>query len=218
MSYSGYHIRQCKSAECSLRYPIVDGHPFGVSCPNCGSETEEVFAKQLYPELGTTPTPSKRLVVDALLDNVRSAWNVGSILRSAEGLGVHHLYLCGITPAPENKKVAKTSLGAEKTLSWSKHNNGVATAIELKKRGLRLWVLERDERSISIQQFPDIRFDEPIVLVVGNEISGIDPGILDICEQTVHIPMVGRKRSFNVAVAFGIAMYTLTLGSQGGLT
>ncbi len=212
MPASGYSIRQCKRADCSLRYPIVEGHPFGISCPNCGSETNEVLDKALYPEPENIPISRTRFTVDTLLDNVRSAWNVGSILRSAEGLGVHHLYLCGITPAPENTKVAKTSLGAEKTLSWSRHTNGVNTAIELKNSGLCLWALERDERSIAIQQVLDLRNEKPIVLVVGNEISGVDPGILELCEQTVHIPMVGRKRSFNVAVAYGIAVHTIMYG------
>jgi tRNA G18 (ribose-2'-O)-methylase SpoU len=72
--------------------------------------------------------------------------------------------------------------------------------------------LERDERSIAIQQLLDLRNEKPIVLVVGNEISGVDPGILELCEQTVHIPMAGQKRSFNVAVAYGIAVYTIMFG------
>lgn len=209
---SGYSIRQCQNADCSLRYPIVEGHSFGISCPNCGSETEEVLAKVLCPELEDNPRSRMRYEIATLLDNVRSAWNVGSILRSAEGLGVCHLYLCGITPTPENTKVAKTSLGAEKKLSWSKHNNGVKTAIELKKKGVSLWALERDERSIAIQQVLDLRNENTIVLVVGNEISGVDPGILELCAQTVHLPMAGQKRSFNVAVAYGIAVYTIMFG------
>lgn len=212
VSISGYSIRQCKRADCSLRYPIVNGQLFGFSCPNCGSETKEVLAKALYPEPEDNPISRMRYEIDTLLDNVRSAWNVGSILRSAEGLGVCHLYLCGITPTPENTKVTKTSLGAEKKLSWSKHTNGVNTAIELKKKGRCLWALERDERSIAIQQLLDLRNEKPIVLVVGNEISGVDPGILELCEQTVHIPMAGQKRSFNVAVAYGIAVYTIMFG------
>jgi tRNA G18 (ribose-2'-O)-methylase SpoU len=151
-------------------------------------------------------------VVDAMLDNVRSAWNVGSIFRSADGLGISHLYLCGITPTPENSKVTKTSLGTEKTISWSQHNNGVYAAIEVKKRGLRLWALESDDRSYSIHNALGYRSGRPIVLVVGNEVCGVDPGILELCERTVHIPMIGVKRSLNVAVAFGIASHSILYG------
>lgn len=212
MSAFGYHIRQCERAECALRYPIVDGHPFGLSCPRCGSKTSVVVAKELSPETENSAALSPTPVVEAMLDNVRSAWNVGSMFRSADGLGIRHLYLCGVTPTPESAKVAKTSLGAEKTITWSQHNNGVYAAIELKKRGLRLWALERDDRSVTIHNALEDRDGGPIVLVVGNEVCGVDPGILDLCERTLHIPMMGIKRSFNVAVAFGIALHLILYG------
>lgn len=209
MSASGYSIRQCKRAGCALRYPIVFGHSYGLSCPNCGSVTREILSKELVPESGSTALKSATTVAGVMLDNVRSAWNVGSIFRSADGLGLHQLYLCGITPTPDNHKVAKTALGTEKTVSWSHYNDGFSKAIKLKNQGMRLWALEKDERSISIRTALDYSIGEPIVLVLGNEICGVDPGILALCERTIHIPMMGIKRSFNVAVAFGIALFEI---------
>lgn len=209
VSVLGYSIRQCKRADCALRYPIVGGHPYGLSCPKCGSETREILSKELVPESRSTALKSATTIAGVMLDNVRSAWNVGSIFRSADGLGLHRLYLCGITPTPDNHKVAKTALGTEKTVSWSHHNDGVSKATKLINQGMHLWALEKNEESIPIQTALGDRFDEPIVLVVGNEICGIDPSILALCERTTHIPMIGVKRSFNVAVAFGIALYAI---------
>lgn len=212
VSSSSYSIRQCERADCALRYPIVGGHPFGLSCPKCGAVTREIHSKGLLPESGSVSRKPTTTVAGVMLDNLRSAWNVGSIFRSTDGLGIDQLYLCGITPTPDNEKVSKTALGTEKTISWSQHNDGVAKAKTLRNLGIRLWALEKDERSITIQNALGNRNNDPIVLVVGNEVCGVDPGILAVCERTIHIPMMGVKRSFNVAVAFGIALYTILYG------
>lgn len=209
MSAPGFQIRQCEQPNCDLRYPIVDEHHFGLTCPCCGSNTRLVLTKQLSDEPGNSTSLSSEPVIEALLDNVRSAWNVGSMFRTAEGLGVRHLYLCGITPTPENVKVLKTSLGAEKTVTWSQHNDGVQIAFQLNQQGLRLWALEGDNRSELLYDAVNDKTGSNIVLVVGNEISGVDPDILELCDRILHIPMMGIKRSFNVAVAFGIAAHFL---------
>ena len=156
----------------------------------------------------------------ALLDNVRSAWNVGSIFRTADGLGVEKLYLCGIAPTPENESVAKTSLGAEETVKWEYARNALETANRLKNEGCKLIALEQDARAIFLSDFLPEWSDQPgtqskgLVLILGNEVTGVDPALLDLCDQIVHIPMLGSKRSFNVEVAFGIAAFHL---SQSGL-
>ena len=142
----------------------------------------------------------------ALLDNIRSAWNVGSIFRTADGFGFKHLYLCGITPTPENRAVAKTSLNAEDFVTWSGHRDALKLAGGLKKQGFAIWALEQTGNSESIDTAGKLPgMDQGIVLVVGNEITGVDPGILEIADRVVHLPMRGQKRSFNVAVAFAVA-------------
>jgi tRNA G18 (ribose-2'-O)-methylase SpoU len=147
--------------------------------------------------------------LQALLDNIRSIYNVGNMLRTADGVGMRHVHLCGITPTPNNPKVAKTALGAEATVAWTSHSDGVAAAVSLGRRGCRLWALEGGPRAESLFQQGANLHGPPIVLVVGNEVCGIDPGILERCERVVCLPMHGVKTTLNVAVAFGIAAYVL---------
>jgi tRNA G18 (ribose-2'-O)-methylase SpoU len=148
--------------------------------------------------------------VEGLLDNLRSAWNVGAIFRTADAFGVRRLHLCGVTPTPENRSVAKTALGADKTVAWTSSKNALTTARELQAGGAFLCALEQDERAVSTTDFiTDKRMGtdlEPIVLIVGNEVSGVDPGLLDLCDQILYIPMHGQKRSLNVEVAFGVGV------------
>jgi 23S rRNA (guanosine2251-2'-O)-methyltransferase len=213
---SSYQIRQCQRPGCGLRYPVVDGQPFSEHCPRCRGETRLVLTRPLDREpipndLDTPQHPVGELSVslEALLDNIRSAWNVGAMFRSADGAGFTRLHLCGITPTPEIPAVSKTALGAELSLPWDWGADGVALAQGLLQQGCRLWALEQDPRAVSIY---DSKPDLPggrLVLVVGNEVCGVDPGILELCQRVVHIPMLGAKRSLNAAVAFGIAAFAL---------
>jgi len=155
--------------------------------------------------------------VEALLDNVRSAWNVGAIFRTADGLGVDKLHLCGISPTPRTPAVGKTALGAEQVIPWAYYRNALWAAEKLKGEGCQLWALEQDERAVEIEEAAAARQEispgqagEKIMLVVGNEVTGVDPALLDLCDRIIHIPMNGQKRSFNVAVAFGIAAHFIS--------
>ncbi len=148
----------------------------------------------------------------AILDNVRSAWNVGAIFRTADGLGVEKLYLCGITPTPENNAVRKTSLGAEGTVCWEYARDAMKLAARLKAEGFALWGLEQDARSVALSDSGMggwQKNDKRIALIVGNEVTGVDPDLLDLCDRIVHIPMQGEKRSLNVEVAFAIAAWEI---------
>jgi len=154
-----------------------------------------------------------------LLDNIRSAWNVGSILRSADGFGFAHAYLCGITPTPEKEAVTKTSLGAEDSVTWSYHKDAVKLIKGLKKEGWHISALEDDNRAIAITSkfksgAKENASDQKSVLIVGNEIVGVDPGLLDLCERIFYIPMWGEKKSFNVAIAFSIAAFQMQKGEN----
>jgi tRNA G18 (ribose-2'-O)-methylase SpoU len=155
----------------------------------------------------------KATAFHVLLDNIRSTWNVGSIFRTADGLGADKLYLCGITPTPANESVRKTSLGAEETLAWEYFRDAHKLAMDLKMEGYRLIGLEQDVRSDSLEKRPLIGSHLP-VLVLGNEVTGVDPDLLDLCDQIIQIPMFGQKNSFNVEVAFGIAAYQLLYGKR----
>jgi tRNA G18 (ribose-2'-O)-methylase SpoU len=157
-----------------------------------------------------------------LLDNVRSAWNVGSILRSAGGFGFAHAFLCGITPTADNEAVTKTSLGAENSVPWSYHKDAVRLTEGLKAEGWRVCGLEEEARAIAIDgalsTIPQPALNASIlheVLIVGNEVTGVDPGLLDLCDQIFYIPMHGEKNSFNVAIAFSIAAFGLHAQGTG---
>jgi 23S rRNA (guanosine2251-2'-O)-methyltransferase len=222
MSASFYQIRQCINPVCGLRYPLVEAHPFGERCPLCLGETRMEIQRSLDQEalpspLTHLPKGDGNLKISALLDNVRSAWNVGAIFRTADGLGVEKLYLCGITPTPGNASVRKTALGAENSVKWEAARNALELAKRLKSEGHLLWALEQDKRAENIN-VPATSATENqgqgIILMVGNEVTGVDPALLDLCEQIVFIPMRGQKRSLNVEVAFGVAVWALKRGSD----
>jgi tRNA G18 (ribose-2'-O)-methylase SpoU len=209
MTTPKYQIRQCEQIDCHFRFPVVEESGLGEECPKCGYKTREVHPPYDPHEVEIGAIVPNGPEVEALLDNIRSVYNVGNILRSADGVGIRHVHLCGITPTPSNPKLAKTSLGAEDAVAWSYHKDGLAAALSLKESGLRLWALEGGPRSESLfATIGDLR-GPPIVLVVGSEISGVDPGILAHCERVFCLPMQGVKTTLNVAVAFGIAVYFL---------
>jgi 23S rRNA (guanosine2251-2'-O)-methyltransferase len=169
------------------------------------TEMAATYAEGFKPE----PLPaSAEPVIEVLLDNIRSIYNVGSILRTADGAGLTHLYCCGITAPLDHPKIVKTALGAEKSVGWTKSRNGLETAVSLKQRGYQLLALECAPNAIML---PDIQLanNQPVVLIVGNEVAGVDPGILAICDQTIMLPMQGVKNSLNVASAFAVAAYAL---------
>lgn len=225
-----FQIRQCRRDGCRLRFTIQFGDPRGERCPICHAPTEVVIppASQVSPEalpvteaegtvfdrfaVGREVGQPRGPEMEVLLDNIRSAWNVGSMLRTCDGAGVRHAHLCGVSSTPDNPKVAKTSLGAEKSLPWSFHPDGVTAARAFHEQGMRLWALEGGPRAVSLFDAATDLPGAPIVLVAGNELSGVDPGILEQCERVVCLPMQGIKGSLNVAVAFGIAVYFMRFG------
>ena len=204
MTNKMYEVRVCSS--CGLRYPLLNGHSFGTRCPICMGETRLILSHELITEPSHT-LPASKGTVSVLLDNIRSAWNVGSIFRSADGFGFAHAYLCGITPTPENDAVRKTSLGAEDSVPWSYHKDAVKLVKGLKKEGWRILVLEEDRNALRLEDFSVSAHRS--VLILGNEVTGVDPELLELCDEILYIPMQGDKKSFNVATAFGIAAYTL---------
>jgi tRNA G18 (ribose-2'-O)-methylase SpoU len=207
MPASSFEIRICLS--CHLRYPLTEGHSFGARCPHCLGETRIVLKKTGTEEGEARKTRNKKEQVKAVVvDNIRSAWNVGSILRSADGFGFGHAYLCGITPTPEVDAVRKTALGAEEYVTWSYHHDAAQLVRGLKKEGWTILALEEDERAVALSKGKKMKA-ERTALIVGNEVTGVDPELLDLADHILYIPMRGQKRSFNVANAFSIAAYGL---------
>jgi tRNA G18 (ribose-2'-O)-methylase SpoU len=147
-----------------------------------------------------------------ILDNIRSVENTGSIFRTAEGLGVAKIYLIGTTPAPldrfgrKRNDFAKVSLGAEDMVEWEYSKDAEVVAKELKQQNFQIVSLEQTPEAVSVKEFEP---SEPFVLIVGNEVGGVSPALLKLSDRHVYIPMRGKKESFNVAVAAGIALSML---------
>lgn len=204
-----YQQRECQAPGCGLRFPVAEASELGAQCPLCGAATRFVGSVYESHEVHEARAPAGP-AVEALLDNVRSLTNVGSMFRTADGAGVRHMHLGGFTPTPNHPKFAKTALGAERSVAWSHCPDPAATADALVDAGKRLWALEGGPRSKDLFDLVDAAGgpeDPAIVLVVGHEVSGVDPRILERCEQIARLPMAGIKGSLNVSVAFGIAAY-----------
>lgn len=202
---SAIEFYECLNPTCRLRFPVVQGQLKNKRCPLCRSSMQ--LAISLDNPIAGNPRVSSLdgWWVEALLDNVRSAWNVGSILRTADGTGIKKLHLCGITPTPENPRVSKTALGAELNLPWAQANNSLLLVDRLKAEGYRIWALEDTREAVPLYEMELSVQLQPLVLIVGNEVCGVDPGLLSLCDQVLAIPMLGKKQSYNVAVAFGMA-------------
>lgn len=150
--------------------------------------------------------------VVGVLENIRSLYNVGSCFRTADAMLLDRLVLSGYTPAPPRKEISKTALGATETVPWEHYADPIAAITELKNRGHVIYALELTESSIPLDrlEIPS----SPVALVVGNEIAGVGQATLDLCDAAIEIPMYGVKHSLNVAVAFGIAMYSVVQRSR----
>ncbi len=153
--------------------------------------------------------------------DIRSTHNVGSLLRTAEGLGVKQLYFTGYTPFPKleaqdprlphlaakiDRQIAKTALGAESLLPWSPADDVLTLIAQLKADGFQVVALEQTEHSIVL---PDFTPAERVALLLGREVEGIDNDILAACDVALEIPMFGHKESFNVVQAAAMALYQL---------
>ena len=167
-------------------------------------------------------------VIFLILLNIRSAYNVGSIFRTADATGISKIYLTGYTPTPLNAKVQKTSLGAEKTVPWEKvelrakprtvpqSGSGArvksitSLLVRLKQDGYKILAIEQDKKAIPFYKFKIAKKQaDRLALVVGSEVLGLPSTILKRCDKILKIPMRGRKESLNVSVAFGIVIFYL---------
>ncbi len=153
-----------------------------------------------------TEYASGRMPSFALLDNIRSVWNVGSIFRTADAVDLGGLCLCGMTATPPRPDMEKTALGATLSVPWQYWPNSLDATRDLKDRGLSIIALEQSARSVDWEEFA---CPFPHVFVVGHEVTGVQPGILALADEVVEIPMAGSKHSLNVAVSFGVLAFAI---------
>ena len=150
---------------------------------------------------------AQRLVL--LVHNVRSLWNVGSFFRTADAFAVERLYLTGYTGTPPRREITKTAIGAEEFVAWEAAKEPVSVVERLKQEGWQIVALEQAPGAVDLRNF---RSAEHVCLIVGHELQGVPEDLLRIADVVVHIPMLGKKESLNVAVAAGIALHHLRRG------
>jgi 23S rRNA (guanosine2251-2'-O)-methyltransferase len=160
----------------------------------------------------------KNFKIILILHNIRSAHNVGSILRSSDGFGTAHVYFTGYTPYPAQeddvrmphvrekieRQIEKTALGAQKTVPWSHNENINKVLDDLRNKGFLVAALEQTSKATDLKKFHS---EKNIALILGNEVDGVDKEILEAADIHLQIPMHGKKESFNVAIAGSIALY-----------
>jgi len=148
----------------------------------------------------------EKIPLTIVLDNVRSANNVGSVFRTSDAFLVEAIHLCGITATPPNKEIQKTALGATESVTWEKYSNTTDSINILKQDGYFVCAVEQVEDSISLT---DITFetDTKVAIVLGNEVNGVDQNVVDLCDACVEIPQFGTKHSLNVSVCAGITIW-----------
>jgi 23S rRNA (guanosine2251-2'-O)-methyltransferase len=146
------------------------------------------------------------LPVCALLDNVRSMYNVGAFFRTGDAVGIRKLYLTGITACPPKSGIRKTALGAEETVAWEHAWDPLAFAERLRAARYELAAIETSSHSVDLF---DWRPSFPVCVVFGHEVDGIRPELVARCDTCVRIPMLGRKHSLNVATSGGVVLYEL---------
>lgn len=143
-----------------------------------------------------------------VLDNIRSANNTGSFFRTADAFRVDKIYLCGITAIPPNKEIQKTALGATDSVEWEYVEKTTCLIDELKQKGYYIIAIEQATDSVGLDTFDFLSILQPIALVFGNEVHGIDQQVIDACDSCVEIPQWGTKHSLNVAVSGGIVLWS----------
>jgi tRNA G18 (ribose-2'-O)-methylase SpoU len=150
---------------------------------------------------------SQKLPVIAVLENIRSAYNVGSVFRTADAFLLEGIYVCGYTAFPPHKEIRKTALGAEDTVAW-KHFKNIEEAItEIRVMGYKVYAVEQAVDSWKLGSFS--AEDDKVAVVFGNEVTGVEQSTIVLCDGVIEIPQLGMKHSLNVATAAGVVLWEL---------
>lgn len=150
----------------------------------------------------------EKLPVAVLLDDVRSMYNVGAVFRTADAFLINEIILAGITGIPPHPEITKTALGAEESVEWRHVESALDTVVAMKNEGWKICVLEQTHGSIDLREFRPLQ-NERYLLVIGNEVKGVNQDIVDIADIVLEIPQRGVKHSLNVSVSAGIALWQM---------
>jgi len=150
---------------------------------------------------------AKKIPITIVLDNVRSALNVGSVFRTSDAFLIENIILCGITAAPPNKEIRKAALGSTDSVNWKYVKNTTDAVQQLIKEGYYIVGVEQVEKSTLLNEFKLPK--KPIAIIMGNEVNGVDQQAINLCNEVIEIPQFGTKHSLNIAVTTGIVIWDL---------
>lgn len=167
-----------------------------LSMPELGRKSVEEFKK------------AEKFPIIVVLENIRSAYNVGSVFRTADAFLIQAIYIIGYSARPPHKEIKKTALGAEDTVEWKYFKTAAEAIADLKMSGYKVFVVEQTEGSILLQKF-NKKSDEKLAVVFGNEVSGVEQSTIHLCDGCVEIPQRGMKHSLNIATAAGVLLWEL---------
>lgn len=149
---------------------------------------------------------SQKTPVIAVLENIRSAYNVGSVFRTADAFLLEAIYITGYTCMPPHKEIKKTALGAEETVEWKHFASANEAITSLKENGFKVYAVEQAINSISLEKLK-LTSNEKIAFIFGNEVSGVEQSTIEECDGCIEIPQLGMKHSLNIATAAGVVLW-----------
>jgi 23S rRNA (guanosine2251-2'-O)-methyltransferase len=156
---------------------------------------------------------SEKNPIVVVLDNIRSMNNIGSVFRTCDAFRIEKLYLCGITATPPHREIQKTALDATESVEWKYFEETFAAIRSLKKDGFTVFAVEQTDKSFSLKNM-QVKHNEKIALVFGNEINGISDEALNISDHAFEIPQFGTKHSLNISVSVGIVLWDIISKQQ----
>ena len=151
---------------------------------------------------------SEKTPVIAVLENIRSAYNVGSVFRTSDAFLLEGVYLTGYTAKPPHKEIKKTALGAEDTVEWQYFANAPEAIAHLKSIGYKVYAVEQVQESLSLEKIP-FADNEKIAVIFGNEVTGVEQETILKCDGCIEIPQLGMKHSLNIATAAGVVLWEI---------
>lgn len=151
---------------------------------------------------------SEKTPVIAVLENIRSAYNVGSVFRTADAFLLEAIYITGYTALPGHKEIKKTALGAEESVDWKHFTNAAAAIESLKADGYKVYAVEQVVGSLMLQKV-EFTSREKIAVILGNEVTGVEQDTIALCDGCIEIPQLGMKHSLNIATAAGVVLWEI---------
>ena len=149
---------------------------------------------------------SEKVPIVIVLENIRSAYNVGSVFRTSDAFLLESIYICGYTAHPPHKEIKKTALGAEETVKWKYFKKTSEAIEELRKENFRVFSIEQAVNSHPLQRMA-IKNDEKLAVIFGNEVTGVEQSTIELTDGCIEIPQLGMKHSLNIATAVGVVLW-----------